>query len=331
MIYREDYNDAASYLQALMWARRRRWIILGAVAFTILVLGISMFFLYFQVIDIEVEGNTRYTDAEIADYVTNGILGDNTIVLGFRYGSRFKPDLPFVESMDISVTSHDSIRIRVYERALAGYVDFLGNLMYFSRDGTVVETSSKRLGGIPEVTGLSFDYVALYQPLPVKDPEVFSRILTLTQLLEKYELSADRIYFDTRNRVSVYFGKIRATLGNEDYLDEKLDNISRILPQIAGEEGTLQLANYSAETEYISFLRKKGKKAELAVYSSQEVPVVLKEYGTGGQAGAPQQEASPASDENSSIVEKIPQEGEETGTPESEADQAGGWESIPGS
>ena len=63
--------------------------------------------------------------------------------------------------MDVNILTPNTIRISVYEKALAGYVEYLGRYMYFDRDGTVVESSSERTRGIPQVTGLRFDYVVV--------------------------------------------------------------------------------------------------------------------------------------------------------------------------
>ena len=70
-------------------------------------------------------------------------------------------------------------------------------------DGTVVESSSVALRDVPEILGLTFDHITLFEKLPVRDDSVFGRILTVTQLLDKYELHADKIYFDSNDFVSI--------------------------------------------------------------------------------------------------------------------------------
>lgn len=65
--------------------------------------------------------------------------------------------------MDVNVVSHDSIRITVYEKSLAGYVTYLGRYLYFDRNGMVVESSSEKIDDVPEVTGLSFDHIVLHE------------------------------------------------------------------------------------------------------------------------------------------------------------------------
>ncbi len=253
MVSRYSYNDSSSYIRARI--RRRRGIIAAAVtAVCLAVLGVLIFiYNYYKVVNVSIEGSTRYTDSEIREYVMGGFLGDNSAVLSLKSKNKKIPEIPFVESIGIEVISHDTVRIRVYERSVAGCVDYLGTYLYFTRNGTVVESSRVKLDGIPEVTGLEFDHVILYEPLPVEDPHVFARILNVTQLLQKYELKADKLYFDHQGNMFVYFGEIRINMGPEDYSDEKIAHLRRILPSLAGKSGTLEMTNFTPDTHYITF------------------------------------------------------------------------------
>ena len=129
--------------------------------------------------------------------------------------------------------------------------------MYFDRDGIVVESSKEKLKDVPEVTGLKFQSIVLYKKLPAENDAVFDRILTVTQLLSKYGLHADRIYFSTTSSMSLYFGDVRADLGEDQYTDEKISNLRKILPSLKNKKGTVDLVNYTPDTSYITF-REKG-------------------------------------------------------------------------
>ena len=61
-------------------------------------------------------------------------------------------DIPFYRNDECQIirqTHHD----RVYEKSVAGYVEYMGRYMYFDQDGIVVESSETRTEGIPQVTG----------------------------------------------------------------------------------------------------------------------------------------------------------------------------------
>ena len=142
-----------------------------------------------------VEGNAHYTDEEITDRIMTGRLGRNSIYLNFKYRDKKIEDIPFVSAVEVEIVTPDTVRIRVYEKSFAGYVSYLGRYMYFDRDGTIVESSEMKTAGVPEVTGLKFDHVVMYEKLPVENDKIFARILDITQSLDKYELQADRLFF----------------------------------------------------------------------------------------------------------------------------------------
>lgn len=207
----------------------------------------------YTVTTVYVEGNIHYTNEEIIGMVMEGNYGNNSLLLSLRYKDKSIEGVPFIEKMDVSVENPHTIKIEVYEKALAGYVEYLERYMYFDKDGIVVESSKEKTAGIPQVTGLTFDHVVMYEPLPVEDPGIFRSILSITQLVNKYNLSTDRIYFGADGSLTLYFGDVRASLGMGDYLDEKIMILQDILPKLSGQKGTLRMENYTEDTKNIPF------------------------------------------------------------------------------
>ena len=184
-----------------------------------------------------VEGNVHYTEDEIMEIVMSGPLGDNSLYLSLKYRDRGIQDIPFVDVMNVSILAPDTIKITVYEKALAGYVKY--------KDGYVVESSGIRTQGIPQITGLSFDHVVLGEQLPVEDPQVFSRIMDLTKLLNKYSLAADKIYLHSSGDITIYFGQIKVSMGSDNsHIEDKLQLLPDFLEKLQGKSGTLQMENY---------------------------------------------------------------------------------------
>ena len=77
-----------------------------------------------------VEGNVHYTEDEIMEIVMSGPLGDNSLYLSLKYRDRGIQDIPFVDVMNVSILAPDTIKITVYEKALAGYVKYLDTYMF---------------------------------------------------------------------------------------------------------------------------------------------------------------------------------------------------------
>ena len=124
--------------------------------------------------------------------------------------------------------------------------------MYFDKDGYVVESSSVKTAGVPQITGLDFSYVVLGEALPVDNSQVFESILSITKLLQKYELSADKIFFNKANEITVYFGEVKVALGsNSGVLEDKLMLLPNLLSSLEGKSGTLQMQSYDEGGRYI--------------------------------------------------------------------------------
>lgn len=207
----------------------------------------------YKVTTVHVEGSVHYTNEEIIEMVMGGRFGDNSLFLSLKYRDKGIEDVPFIETMDVTIEAKDTIRITVYEKVLAGYIKYLGRYVYFDKDGIVVETSEEETAGIPQVTGLTFDHVILHEPLPVDKPALFDEILNISQQLAKYSLSADRIYFDSVNDVTLYFGNVKIALGENKDIDEKIMKLQYILPDLLGKSGTLNMREFSEDTKTYSF------------------------------------------------------------------------------
>lgn len=207
----------------------------------------------YKVTTVHVEGSVHYTNEEIIEMVMGGRFGDNSLFLSLKYRDKGIEDVPFIETMDVTIEAKDTIRITVYEKTLAGYIKYLGRYVYFDKDGIVVETSEEETAGIPQVTGLTFDHVILHEPLPVDKPALFDEILNISQQLAKYSLSADRIYFDSVNDVTLYFGNVKIALGENKDIDEKIMKLQYILPDLLGKSGTLNMREFSEDTKTYSF------------------------------------------------------------------------------
>lgn len=236
--------------------RKMRYIVVIVIlVLLIAIAGIGAYVLSkYTVKTIYVEGNTHYTDAQIISFVMENRLDYNSVYLSLKYKNKEITGIPFVQAMDIKILSKDTIKIMVYEKSLAGYVEYLGRFLYFDKDGVVVESSSERINGIPQVSGLSFDSVELYEKLPIGDDSVFGSILSITKLLSKYDLAADRIYF-TGKEITLYFGDVRVALGTSGHIDEKVARLYYILPELAGRSGVLNMKDYENVTDNVTFVQ----------------------------------------------------------------------------
>ena len=235
--------------------RRMAKLIMFLTIVLLITFGVYYFLTKFTIRNITVDGSTHYTQQEIIDMVIKRPEDRISLVLYMKYHNEPITNIAFIQSIEINVVSADTIHIQVYEKALAGYIEYLGQYMYFDKDGIVVEASSQITEGIPKITGLGFNSVVLHSPLPVASQEVFGEVLEITNLLNKYELEIDTIYFNKNLEVTLYMDHVRVPLGKGDKLTEKIMKLRDLAPHIQGMSGVLHLENLGSGSDVITFTK----------------------------------------------------------------------------
>lgn len=237
--------------------RQKVHIIIALFAVNAVLVAVYFMLAHYTVKNVIVDGNQHYSADSIKAMVMTGYLGDNSLYLSLKYKNKEIEGVPFVDTMDIVVQSNDTIKITVYEKSLAGYIEYLGRYMYFDNEGVIVEESKVKTQGIPQVTGLNFDHVTLYEKLPVENSEVFQNILMITKLLNKYDVPCDKMQFDADYNVMLGYKRVKVNIGSLQNLDEKLMQLPHILPTVEGKKGTIDLQNYTSDRKSISFEQEK--------------------------------------------------------------------------
>lgn len=226
------------------------------VLLVLLIVGVAALFIamqYYRVDEIVVEGNEHYTKDEIINQVMTEPLDSYSLLFKWRMEQNKYEDIPFVDTMEVTVESPHKVKIKVYEKTVVGYVEHLGYYLYFDKDGVVVESSTVQLEGVPMVSGIPLDTIVLYKPLPVENDEIFKSLLSLSQLMEKYDVHPDNIKFNSDLEISLYFGEAKVLLGEKNPSDDKIFKLSKLLPELDGLEGTLHLENYDESMKNITF------------------------------------------------------------------------------
>ena len=252
--YGTDYGTDYDSLDREGLNRKLKIFIIIAAAIMVTAVILAIIVNMYHVDTVIIEGNSHYTNDEIYNMVIgDSRLAGNSIYLSLKYKNKEIKDIPFIETMNVKIEDTKTIRITVYEKAVAGYVEYLGRYFYFDKDGTVIESTDTASQGIPQIMGLDFDHVVLYERLPVENEEIFKQILDMTQLLKKYEIEMDKLYFDSKYNMTLYFGDARIKIGDFDYIDEKIIKLKSILPELEGKKGVLRLDSYDGSSDLITF------------------------------------------------------------------------------
>lgn len=239
-----------------MFKNGRIGIVIAVCALLAVLLGAGIYIkAVYTIKTVYVEGNVHYSEDDIKEIVMDGLLGNNSLYLSMKYKNRGIEGIPFVDVLDVKILSPDTIKIIVYEKTLIGYVKQFGSYIYFDKDGYVEECSSVRTVGIPQITGLQFDYAVIGKALPVENEVIFDNILNITKLLTKYSLTADKIYFNSSEEITVYFGNIKVALGNDsNSLEDKLMQLPEILGKLEGKNGILHMEKFDKNNGDYTFI-----------------------------------------------------------------------------
>lgn len=232
-------------------SRKGLWI--AGAAGIVLLVGMLLVLTQFNIETIQVTGNVHYTEDEIIQKVVGEEHWNNTLLLYLKNKLNPPENIPFVQKVEVEFISRHVITITVYEKALAGCVEFMNEYMYFDKDGMVLESSAERMEDIPCITGIRFDHMIMYEPLPIEDKDFFYTVLTLTQLLQKYQIPAENVRFTGQKEIVLYYQNVKILLGDGSNIEEQISELGNIMKSIEGKSGTLYMKDYSMEKGDVIF------------------------------------------------------------------------------
>lgn len=237
--------------------RRKVGIIIFAIFLLLIAIAVLVVWKVFTVQEVKVEGNELYSSEQIEQFVLNDEYSWNSLYVVAKYSLFDTEEVPFLDTMEVSLEDPHTLRISVYEKGILGcfYIETIGQYAYFDKDGFVVETSTEQIPGIPVIKGVSCEEVVLYEQLSLEEEELLGKLLTLTQMLKKYDLLPQEIYYDEDLEPTLTYYGTKVVVGTDDYLTQKVVRMSAILPQLAGLYGTLYLDTWTPDTTDIVYKR----------------------------------------------------------------------------
>lgn len=226
----------------------------------LLILAYILCIMVFRTTSVEVSGNHILSDQEIESQVVTGKYTKYGLVQVVK--RIFKPvkDLPFCESCKVSVslTSPHTLKIKIKEPTLLGYISLSdGKRAYFNDDGIVEEVSDRQVDGLLPVNGISCSKAEKGELLPI-NKSCRRTLLQLVKAMKKYGIKTDSVTFKDDREVSAVSGDITYDFGTFDYMQEKLMRLPYLLPHLTGLKGTLHLDTWTPENTDIIFEKSEG-------------------------------------------------------------------------
>ncbi len=199
-----------------------------------IIMGCTVFF---RVAQVEVEGNARYTAAEVIA-AAEVSMGDNLFGLNrYNIAQKIMRGLPYISEVSVQRRLPDTLSIAVTECEAAACIETAGGWILFNSGGKVLETATET--ELPQVTGITPLETATGMPLAVGEEEraKFTSLVGLLtalegrQLLEhidSIDLSSDTrmtMEYDGRLTVRVplkadFEYKAKALISALDYLED---------------------------------------------------------------------------------------------------------------
>ena len=217
---------------------RKRTIYAVILAVMLICLVMIVFLLLFQVRRIDVKGNEYLSSQEVADWLQEDDLAQNSLY-----------------EVKVGMKNPWTLEVTVTEKRIAGYITMGDDAVYFDKDGIVLAVTTEWWDNVPRIDGLSVDQVTLYKELPVSEEnrQIFSSLLEMSQSLKQSDLSPDRIVCGG-DGLYLFFGNVCVSLGDSNFSD-RIAQIPPILEKLGDQTGTLHLENYGESSTTVSFRR----------------------------------------------------------------------------
>ena len=191
----------------------------------------------------------NYTKEELLN-VLGFKEGMNIFRAKFMSGSKKLKENPYIERGKISISLPDTVIITVEERKVRGNIYKDGSYLYIDQSGRVLDIEETPNTASPIIEGLEFSEYNYGEVLSVKNTASLSTAVSISQLMEKYNLSGYTITLDVSD-VNNITGKINnadITLGSMIRMDEKIRTLTAIIPNISPEAmGTLDLSDIDSQ------------------------------------------------------------------------------------
>lgn len=253
----------------------------------LLVLGAAAAFLYTRKITtVKYVGAVRMSEAELTDRIFEEPNERRLVYAIWNDHFGTHKELPFIERYEMDFQGLDTVEINLYEKNIVACVEYMGSYMYFDKDGVIVESTAEHGEDVPVITGLTFRQIVLHSVLKIEREETFEEILNLTQLLRKYELDVDRIMYDAAGNIVFALDDIKVRLGSARYMEGKISELTRMLPQLKGLCGTLYLDTYQETLPPDSYVFRKEEKVPETV-PEESVPAQEESTSTAPETPAP--------------------------------------------
>ena len=196
--------------------------------------------------EIKVTGNELVPEDVIIENYTGGLFGRNKLIVLIKDKLGAFDELPFVREHEILFDGNAGMTIRIYEKALVACFYYMGEYVFFDKDGMILETGKEAKDSIPCIEGVSFKSFTMNAKIDVDNEEQIKMILNISELIKHYSLNVQKVSFDNNSEVTLNCGDIVILLGKREMYDQQIASVSDVLKKAEKKKlkGTIDLRTY---------------------------------------------------------------------------------------
>lgn len=203
----------------------------------------------FRVKRVTIEGNTFYSETEMAEMFQTNIMEKNLLTFWLMDRFSLTPELDFVREYEISYPSLNEVHIKLYEKTIVAGIAYSNQYIYFDKDGVVLQSTDQPAKGIPLFESKGMTTFTLYSKIEMEDEDLLKQIMNLANLFVHYEITWDKVKFNAENEAFLYIDDIKVNLGKKDNYDEQISALASILEKLQKQNrsGEIDMTNYKVK------------------------------------------------------------------------------------
>lgn len=215
----------------------------------IIIAIIALIVFAFQLKSVKVNSDlNQFTEAEVKAYMDAKEI-DNTLVFWFKNKIGKSETIPMFEEYSVKLNSPFKVTIDGYEKRLRGYILDEKIRYYFDDDGRILKVTEEKIEGVPKVTGIVYDKLALYEIIKAKNKDSMEQLLAVSDAIGEYEFNVKRIDISDKMETTLYIKNIQVQLGNDD-LNKKLQTLNDMYDNVVKVRGILNMKHLNSDGVY---------------------------------------------------------------------------------
>ena len=160
--------------------------------------------------------------------------------------------LPFTQEIEVEWNRFDSITLHAYDKTISGSVKYMGQYVFFDKDGIVLQSLPEPMDGVPVVSGIQFGKFTINEAFDVEEEGLFDVIMNISRLISHYKVPVDEIRFEG-DEPRLYSGEVIVKLGKKDFYDDDMAALASVLKKARRKKlaGTINMEHYQSGDKII--------------------------------------------------------------------------------